>query len=141
MGRTYTFECPKCGYRARVSGGAERGLLFAVQTILCFECKQLHDAVIEYKTLFLSPLAESLVRKRLKTAKESASRKLPRAPTFAEALNRLPPAGLKHFRWLKFAPACPAFPRHRVRAWNQPDRCPQCGVMLEPNALPYRIWD
>jgi hypothetical protein len=30
MGRSYWFECPKCGYRAKVSGRADRGLSFFV---------------------------------------------------------------------------------------------------------------
>ena len=49
MGRTYLFECSKCGYRARVSGGADRGRHVVVQTILCADCKELYDAVIAFK--------------------------------------------------------------------------------------------
>ena len=45
MGRSYWFECPKCGYRAKVSGRADRGLSFFVQTILCRDCRELYDAV------------------------------------------------------------------------------------------------
>jgi hypothetical protein len=45
MGRSYWFECPKCGYRAKVSGRADRGLTLFVQTILCSDCRQLYDAV------------------------------------------------------------------------------------------------
>ena len=45
MGRSYCFECPTCGYRAKVSGRADRGLTFFVQTILCLDCRQLYDAV------------------------------------------------------------------------------------------------
>ena len=141
MGRTYIFECSKCGYRGRVSGGADRGFHFAVQTILCRECRQLHDVVVEFRVAVPPPLRESLVRKRLKSARESAARKRARPPTFAEALNRLPPSGAKPFRWMQFKPVCPAFPHHRVREWNQPDRCPQCGVVMEQNALPFRVWD
>jgi hypothetical protein len=143
MGRTYIFECPQCGCRAGVSGGADRGWHFAVQTILCFECKQLYDAVIRFKVPFVSPLAEALVRKRLRSLRETAARKTAaRPPTFfAAALNRLPPPGAKPLRWLTFLPACPAFPRHRIREWNHPDRCPKCGVLMEQNALPFRIWD
>jgi len=44
-------------------------------------------------------------------------------------------------RWQHFRIACPAFAHHRVREWNQPDKCPRCGLFLEPNALPFRLWD
>jgi len=141
MGRTYVFECSQCGYRVRVSGGADRGFHFAVQTLLCFECKQLYDAVTGFRIAVVSPLKEPLIRRRFKSLKEAAAKKAARPPTFAEALNRLPPPGAKPFRWLRFKPACPAFPRHRVREWEHPDRCPQCGVVMEQNALPFRIWD
>jgi predicted RNA-binding Zn-ribbon protein involved in translation (DUF1610 family) len=142
MGRTYIFECPKCGYQARVSGRADRGWHFVAQTILCLECKELYDAVTRFKVPVVSPLAEALARKRLKSLRETASRKTAaRPPTFAVALNRLPPPGAKPFRWLSFLPACPVCPRHRIREWNQPDRCPKCGVLMEQNALPFRIWD
>ena len=49
MGRSYWFECPKCGYRAKVSGRADRGLSFFVQTILCRDCRELYDAVIRLR--------------------------------------------------------------------------------------------
>jgi len=49
MGRSYWFECPKCSYRAKVSGRADRGLGFCVQTILCRDCKELYDAVTRLK--------------------------------------------------------------------------------------------
>lgn len=141
MGRTYIFECPKCGSRARVSGGADRGLGFAVQTILCLDCRQLHDAVTEYRVRRDGALVEGWVRRRLKSLRETAGDRPLRPPPFAAALNRLPLPGAKPLRWLKFAPACPAFAHHRVRLWNAPDRCPRCGVIMEQNALPFRIWD
>src|ERR1043165_2888542 len=48
-GRTWLFECAKCGFRATVAGGADRGFRFAVQTILCHDCKELHEAVVSLK--------------------------------------------------------------------------------------------
>ena len=51
MGRTYLFECSKCGYHARVAGGAAEGEHFAVQTIACADCRALHDAVTRFKAL------------------------------------------------------------------------------------------
>jgi hypothetical protein len=142
MGRTYLFECSKCGYRATVSGGADRGFHVAVQTVLCFECKQLHDAVTEFRVSRVPPLLRPALRKRLKPLVEAAAgKRLKRPPTLAAALNRLPLLNARHFEWLRFAPACPVFPRHRIREWNQPDRCPKCGVLLQVNALPFRLWD
>jgi len=121
MGRTYLFECFKCGYRARVSGGADRGRHVAVQTILCADCKELYDAVVEFKP-------------------SSRKEGNPKAtPKFAALLNRLPPRGVR--RWIELKPACPISSRHRIRLWKQPDQCPKCGVFLDPGALPFRFWD
>jgi hypothetical protein len=142
MGRTHVFECPKCGHRAKVAGGADRGFRFAVQTVLCSDCKVLLDAVTELRITATPPLAETLARKRLKPLADARRGRSPtRPPTFAAALNRLLPAGAEHFKWLRFKPACPVSPLHRVREWNRPDRCPKCGVLMEQTALPFRIWD
>ena len=122
MGRTYLFECFKCGYHAPVAGGAAEGEHFAVQTIACVDCRALYDAVIRFKASPRQP----------DNAPGSA-------PKFAVVLNRLPPRGGR--QWLKFKPACPVFPWHRIRLWKQPDKCPKCGNFLEPNAIPFRIWD
>ncbi|HLX95144.1 MAG TPA: hypothetical protein VKU37_05310 [Verrucomicrobiae bacterium] len=121
MGRTYLFECSKCGYRARVSGGADRGRHVAVQTVLCADCKELYDTVIGFK-----PSSPREIH--LKTA-----------PPFTALLNRLPPRVGR--RWVKFKPACPTSFRHRIRFWKQPDKCPKCGAFLEPGAIPFRRWD
>lgn len=123
MGRTYLFECPKCGYRAHVSGGADEGEHFSVETIACADCRQLYDAVTKLKAW-----------SRLKTGYA-----LKTPPKFAAVLNRLPPRGARP--WLKFKPACPVSPLHRVRPWRRPDKCPQCGTFLEQNAIPFRLWD
>ena len=122
MGRTYLFECSKCGYHARVAGGADEGEHFAVQTLACADCKLLHDVVVRFK---ISPW----------TANNLSST----APKFAMALNRLPPRGVR--QWLKFKPACPVASWHRIRIWKRPDKCPKCGNFLEQNAIPFRIWD
>jgi len=122
MGRTYLFECSRCGYRVCVAGGADEGEHFAVQTIACADCKVLHDAVVRFKA---SPWLRGNPPKT--------------APKFAAVLNRLPPRGAR--QWLKFKPACPVSPLHRIRFWKQPDKCPRCGIFLELNAIPFRIWD
>ena len=121
MGRTYLFECSKCGYRARVSGGADCGRHVIVQTILCADCKELYDAVTEFKP---------------GSRRESH---LKGAPAFATLLNRLPPRGVR--RWIMLKPACPISSRHRIRPWKQPGQCPKCGVFLDPGAIPFRLWD
>jgi hypothetical protein len=121
MGRTYLFECSRCGYRARVSGGVDRGRHVAVQTILCIDCKELYDAVIEFKP---------------SSSRENNPKAIPR---FAALLNRLPPRGGR--RWVKFKLVCPNSVRHRIRLWKQPDKCPKCGTFLEPGPIPFRRWD
>ena len=136
MGRSYWFECPKCGYRAKASGRADRGLSFFVQTILCRDCRELYDAVVRVRV----PDEFSFGRLR----KESGPGTRPgmtTAPAFQAVLNRLPPPGANRLKWLAFKPQCPVSALHRIRAWNDPDRCPKCGVFLEKNALPYRLWD
>jgi hypothetical protein len=61
-------------------------------------------------------------------------------PTFQAALNRLACLGAAHSRWVSFELQCPVSARHRVQPWNDPDKCPRCGVHLEKSALPFRIW-
>ncbi len=140
MGRSYWFECPKCGYRAKVSGRADRGLCFFVQTILCRDCRELYDAVTGLR------VADEwggwgdfgrLGKARLPKARPDMSA----PPSFQAVLNRLPPTGLKRFKWLPFKLQCPVSAIHRVRGWNDPDQCPKCGIYLEKSALPYRLWD
>lgn len=142
MGRSYWFECGKCGYRAKVSGRADRGLDFFVQTILCRDCRELYDAVTRLRVPDESRWgwphpAGSWRRVKLSKLHPDASR----PPSFQSVLNRLPYAGVRRFRWVQFGLRCPVSPRHRVQCWNEPDRCPRCGLYLEKNALPYRIWD
>jgi hypothetical protein len=122
MGRTYAFECPRCGYRAHVAGGAAEGCHFAVQTIACNDCQALYDAVI-----------------RCKASLRQDENPPPTAPKFSAVLNRLPQRGARI--WLQYQPACPVSPRHRIQLWKQPDKCPKCRTFLEFGALPYRLWD
>jgi len=136
MGRTYLFECPKCGYRAKVAGGVERGLHFAVQTLLCHECRELHDAVISLKTVV--PGLGNTPGEPLRFKARKAVRT---PPTFLAALNRLPPEAKKRPKWVNFKLACPVSARHRIRERQSPDKCPRCGCFLERNAIPFRLWD
>ena len=136
MGRSYWFECSRCGYRAKVSGRADRGLNFFVQTIVCRECKELYDAVIRLRVPGqpkVVPPGRAAFRSRL----------LPKtgAPTFQSVAGWLLYTGVKQFDWRTFPLECPVSPLHRVESWNAPDKCPRCGVLLDKNVLPYRIWD
>jgi hypothetical protein len=140
MGRSYWFECPRCGYRAKVSGGADRGLSIFVQTILCRDCRELYDAVTRSRILD-EPKApgHSDVWGRAKTPNVRRTWSVP--PSFQAVLNRLPFWGARPSRWLQFKLQCPVSALHRVEAWNEPDKCPRCGVYLEKSALPFRIWE
>lgn len=142
MGRTFVFECPKCQYRACVSGGADEGFQLAVQTILCQQCKELHDAVVRLRVPWTPPLRRGWPLPTLWSRLTPQSSQTPRhPPTFLQALNRLWPRGVRHSRWIEFPLVCPKGAWHSVRPWSRPDCCPKCGVLMEQNALPYRLWD
>lgn len=141
MGRSYWFECSKCGYRARVSGCLDRGLDFFVQTIFCRDCKQLYDAVTRLRVAADAkshPSARHLIPGRPLHARL----RVPKSPPkFEIVLNRLPHPHANGFRWVTFSPQCPVSSAHHVRAWTDPDKCPRCGVHLEKSAVPFRIWE
>src|SRR6266481_8443485 len=104
MGRSYWFECAKCGYRAKVSGRPDRGVNLFVQTIVCQDCKELYDAVIRIRVLDNS--RNGGVRQlnaKLRTLRDN----LKHPPTFLGALNRLTLIDAQESKWLKFAPQCP----------------------------------
>ena len=137
MGRSYWFECAKCGYRARVSGRPDRGLNLFVQTIVCQDCKELYDAVIRMRVPQDFTRGGLQLNGKLR-AQNDGSR---RPPTFLGALNRLNVTGALKSRWLRFPAECPVASFHRVKPWIDPDKCPRCGIYLEKNTLPYRIWE
>jgi len=136
MGKSYWFECEKCGYRAKVAGRADEGLHLSVQTILCTECKELFDAVTRLRVLDGSQMALHGSMEPVPLDGEAR-----RAPSFNWAMNRLRFEGEKISDWVQFAPQCPTSRHHKVRAWNNPDRCPRCGAYMERSALAFRIWD
>ena len=140
MGRSYWFECPRCGYRAKVSGRADRGLSIFVQTILCRDCKELYDAVTRLKVLD-EPASLGQLTRWDRAKSRDLRRRSSVPPSFQSALNRLPTLGAKASRWLQFKLQCPVSPLHRVQAWNDPGKCPRCGIYLEKNAIPFRIWE
>jgi len=129
MGRSYLFECSKCSYQAAVSGGMDTGYECRVQTA---SCRNLFDAVIRLRVPDTKIPAEF---QRLRTR---APQEPP--PPFEAAINRLPPTGTK-LKWLTFRIQCPISATHRVRAWNDPGKCPRCGNFMEKNALAFRYWD
>lgn len=122
MGRTYIFDCEKCGYRGRVAGGLAEGLELRAQTLLCVECHSLHDAVIALKV----PV--------------SADHGLS-APHLEDVINPLQVNDRGPLRWESFGLACPVSPDHKVQEWRHPGKCPLCGFFLEPSALPFREWN
>ncbi len=138
MGRSYAYECPKCGYQARISGGADCGVLVWVQTISCQDCKKLYDAVVRLKAPDVNA-SDSGGSGNISSPK---SRLLPTPPpSFETVVARVRPTGQKRFRWFSYKLQCPVSPIHRVQAWNEPDRCPKCGTFLEKGALPFRLWE
>jgi hypothetical protein len=140
MGRSYWFECAKCGYRAKVSGRADRGVHLFVQTILCRDCKQLYDAVVRARLPRENPDAPpSQVVRGQSLLLNSTARSS--APSFEAALNHLAYAPVKRSKWIQFPAQCPVSPVHRVRPWNEPDKCPRCGLFLDKHALPFRLWE
>jgi hypothetical protein len=140
MGRCYWFECTKCGYRAIVAGRADRGLGLVIQTILCRDCLQLYDVVTRLR--IADGLAVSGVDGGLHPARSTRTHpRIATPPTFQSVLNRLPLPGARRSRWVSFKIQCPVSALHRVRSWNDPDRCPKCGTFLEKSALPFRLWD
>lgn len=138
MGKSYWFECGRCGYRAKVAGRADEGLHVSVQTILCQDCKELYDAVTRMRVLDCSSPA---AHDSLATVSLSAQAEAKRPPGSQWAINRLRYAGEKISDWLKFPLKCPVSHIHKVRVWNDPDKCPHCGGYLEKAALAYRVWD
>jgi hypothetical protein len=133
VGRTYIFECPQCQYRTKVSGGADSGVHCEVQTVLCRDCRELYDVLIRVRRRAGSPLKPG---------------KFPGfdRPEIPPVILREVPANPKREKpapliWQELPLACPAWPKHFVEPWNDPGRCPRCGVFLEKNGLPFRLWD
>jgi len=134
MGRSYLFECPKCGYHATVSGGADAGFECGVQTAACRDCRSLFDAVVRLRVADTG-LKVSAEFQRLRFRKTHEA-----PPSFEVAINRLPPLGTK-IKWVQFKIQCPVSSPLRVRALNEPGKCPRCVNFMEKNALPFRYWD
>ena len=141
MGRSYWFECSKCGYRAVVAGRADCGLNACVQTIVCQDCRALYDAVVRLRIPDLPAADPARDASRRPARLLTDARPGNAVPTFQSVIGRLLYTGARRFTWSHFALQCPVASVHRVQAWNEPGKCPRCGLLLERNALPYRIWD
>jgi len=144
MGRSYWFQCSKCGYGAKVSGRADRGLNCFVQTIVCHDCKELYDAVYRLKVPDDRPLIPNGLHNNPLNRITHAGQKLSRkrlAPNFQAVIGRLLYTGVQRIKWLEFKLLCPVSEIHKVEAWTDPGKCPKCGIFLEKNVIPYRIWD
>ena len=135
MGRSYLFECAKCGYKVKVSGGPDRGLEFFVQTASCRDCRMLFDAVVRLKVpdTGLKPLDFQQFQLRKSETEKP--------PAFEAVAARLPLVGVMRFKWVLFKIRCPVALAHRVQMWNEPGKCPRCGAFMEKNALPFRYWE
>lgn len=135
MGKTYLFECDKCGYRATVAGGAAAGDDVRVQTAFCRDCRTLVDCVTAMR------VNRSGLMTKQTFSNQSIRSPYQRPPTLAAALNRLPPTPGVRRVWLRFKLECPVNSTHRIEPWKHPGRCPRCRSYMEQNALPYRVWD
>ena len=139
MGRSFLFECPRCNYKAKVSGGPDEGVRFFCQTVSCRDCKKLYDAITRWK------VPEDADEPAPTVSCNRSGRLLRRSaeavPTFEEAVNQLAVTKAKKLKWVPFKPRCPVSAVHRIQPWSDPGKCPRCGTYLERNALPFRIWE
>lgn len=127
MGKTYLFECPHCQYCAKISGGADGGLHCEIQTVKCRDCRELMDVYTR-------------VRRRTGAGEKDAAK----FPGFFRP--EIPPLVLRDEKigrlvWKKFVLSCPVSAKHFVEPWNDPGRCPRCGIFMEKNGFPFRVWD
>src|SRR2546428_13016771 len=102
MGRSYWFECSKCGYRAKVSGGSDRGLHFFIQTIACRDCKQLYDAVTRLRVPDESSFGLGVSTSGWRRSGGQTVQRVSLPPDFQAVLNRLPYRGVRRLKWLTF---------------------------------------
>jgi hypothetical protein len=113
----------------KVSGRADRGVNVFVETIHCRDCKELHDVVTRIRI-------PDEIQDRVRASFYAGG-----PPSFLAALGRLTYTGLTRFKWLDFKLQCPVSPSHSVQSWSEPGKCPRCGIFLDKNGVPYRIWD
>jgi hypothetical protein len=147
MGRLYAFECAKCGFTARVSGGVDRGHLCFTQTVLCRDCKTLRD-VATHVRLSRPPFPKLAATARLRLKRAIAKVILP-AHVGSSGEPARHPAGLGDLllpgsdlsRWVALEVSCPAANAHRFRLWRHPGPCPRCGTFLDKTITPALVWE
>jgi hypothetical protein len=144
MGRTFQFECPHCQYRTAVSGGSDRGVSCAVQTILCRDCHHLFDVLTRVRQRAEEtelPVPAKSARTRLPIGVTIPPLRLIENPRNDFLSKPDEPSKSGAWRWIELKPVCPVAGFHRIEFWSEPGRCPRCGGYLERNAFPYRLWD
>jgi hypothetical protein len=115
--------------------------MLQVRTISCQDCRQLHDAVVRLRVPDEGRRSLYNATGLAKPAPIARPRLPERPPSFQTAMTRLPLRPARLHRWLRFDPQCPVSPLHRMDLWTYPGPCPRCGLPLERNAIPFRIWD
>src|SRR5262245_10808205 len=98
MGRSFLFECPRCSYKAKVSGGADEGVRFFCQTVTCRDCKKLYDAVTRWKVPDVAD--ESAPTPPRNRSARLLRRNADAPPTFDEAVNQLAVTKQKKLKWV-----------------------------------------
>ncbi len=134
MGARILLNVRNVGYKATVSGGADTGFEFSVQTTACRDCRSLFDAAVRLRL----PVPEFRIPREHQRARFRKTQET--TPTFEVAVSRLPPSG-RGLKWVTIKIECPVSPLHRVNAWYAPGKYPRCGNFMENNALPFRYWD
>jgi len=132
VARTYSFECPICQYRAKISGGADSGRHCEIQTVVCRDCRHLFDVFVRQRR---RADAADLVR--------FPGFYRPEIPPVILGDSSVNPGAVRPARliWRDLKLACPVDAAHFVEPWRDPGRCPRCGNFLEKNGMPFRLWD
>jgi hypothetical protein len=117
MAQIRQYRCPKCDYRAEVSGGEDRGLEIYTQTIVCKDCRELRDVPVRkfelpedkhkiYPDPQATPLVSAWVKFKAGELRRAAQPDAP-AAQFAHLGHYWKPVPLK----------CPTNPFHTVLPW------------------------
>jgi hypothetical protein len=153
MGRLFAFECERCGYRARVSGGADRAAVCFIQTVSCARCRELVDVATHVRLPRAKPPRLPKIAAQRRAAAPAwdealASVVLPDhvhssrvlADPFPSMIDRLLP-GTSARNWIALAKRCPADPSHIIQDWNHPGPCPRCGAFMNRMSAPLLDFD
>jgi hypothetical protein len=108
-----------------------------VQTIACLDCRELYDVYTRLHR-YEPPIGPM---PRFKQPPAIPPAVLVEQPTRHFDGSPRPAATLPPLIWEDIKLVCPRSTKHRVEAWRDPGRCPRCGVYLEKNGFPWRLWD